>query len=157
MDERAVFSNKVLLAGSGISTLDTGSATTISVDAAVVPRFLTATGSLGFPAIAAGGVLVGPDLLVARRFDRGRGGTWLAWCTRQRLKRGDVGECVGHNQRPALQLFGWNHHTGSSDLSRDWSEELLMSASCKMVPLDLWHQYYYYLLTSLWCQALMEP
>lgn len=55
VDERAVLNSKVLLAGSGIATLDTGSATTISVDAAVVPRYLTATASLGFASIPAGG------------------------------------------------------------------------------------------------------
>ena len=54
VDQRAVLSTKVLTAGNGIVTLDTGTNTGISVDAAVVPRYLTAAASLGFPAIPSG-------------------------------------------------------------------------------------------------------
>ena len=54
VDQRAVLSGKVLTAGAGIVTLDTGSSTNISVDTAVVPRYLTATALLGFGPITTG-------------------------------------------------------------------------------------------------------
>ena len=54
VDMRALLSGKVLSAGMGIVTLDTGSSTSISVDAAVVPTYLTATAALGFGTINPG-------------------------------------------------------------------------------------------------------
>jgi uncharacterized protein YdbL (DUF1318 family) len=58
VDERAMVSGKLLTAGPGIVTLDTSSATNISVDAAVVPRYLTATASLSFGSIVTGSCAV---------------------------------------------------------------------------------------------------
>ena len=54
MDQRAALSTRLLTAGTGIVTLDTGSATNISLDTAVVPRYLAAAASLTFGAIAGG-------------------------------------------------------------------------------------------------------
>jgi hypothetical protein len=47
-------SGKILSAGTGIVTVDTGSNTNISVDSAAVPAYLTASAALNFGAIAAG-------------------------------------------------------------------------------------------------------
>jgi hypothetical protein len=52
IDKRAVLSTKLLTAGTGIVTLESGSSTNVSVDAAVVPQYLTATGTLSFGAIS---------------------------------------------------------------------------------------------------------
>jgi hypothetical protein len=54
LDKRAWLSGKILSAGTGIVTVDTGSNTNISVDAAAVPTYLTASAALNFGAIAAG-------------------------------------------------------------------------------------------------------
>jgi len=54
VDQRAALSGKVLTAGTGVVTLESASGTNISLDTAVVPRYLTATASLTFGAIAAG-------------------------------------------------------------------------------------------------------
>jgi hypothetical protein len=53
-DKRAVLSTKVLTAGSGIAILESGSNTNVSVDPAVVPRYMTATATLSFGAIPNG-------------------------------------------------------------------------------------------------------
>jgi uncharacterized protein YdbL (DUF1318 family) len=54
VDKRAVLSTKILSAGSGIAILENGSSTSVSVDPAVVPRFLTAAATLSFGAISTG-------------------------------------------------------------------------------------------------------
>jgi hypothetical protein len=51
-DERAFLSSKALGSGLGIVVLDSGTQSTVSVDAALVPTYLTATGSLAFPSIS---------------------------------------------------------------------------------------------------------
>jgi hypothetical protein len=53
-DLRAMLSNKSVTAGTGIMTVDTGGRTTIAVDSATVPTFLTATSTISFPTINAG-------------------------------------------------------------------------------------------------------
>jgi uncharacterized protein YdbL (DUF1318 family) len=54
LDKRAFLSGKTLNAGTGIVTLDTGSAMSISVDSAAVPTYLTASATLSFGSIANG-------------------------------------------------------------------------------------------------------
>ncbi len=54
LDKRALLSGKILSAGTGIVTVDTGSNTNISVDSAAVPTYLTASAALSFGTIAAG-------------------------------------------------------------------------------------------------------
>jgi len=54
LDKRALLSGKILSAGAGIVTVDTGSNTNISVDSAAVPTYLTASATLNFGAIASG-------------------------------------------------------------------------------------------------------
>ena len=53
-DERAFLSSKALGSGLGIVVLDSGTQSTISVDAALIPTYLTATASLTFPSISNG-------------------------------------------------------------------------------------------------------
>jgi hypothetical protein len=53
-DERAFLSSKALGSGLGIVALDSGTQSTISVDAALIPTYLTASASLSFPAVATG-------------------------------------------------------------------------------------------------------
>jgi hypothetical protein len=53
-DYRAVLSAKNIAAGAGVATLDAGGRTTVSVDAAVVPTYLTGSATLDFPSIANG-------------------------------------------------------------------------------------------------------
>jgi uncharacterized protein YdbL (DUF1318 family) len=53
-DKRAFLSGKTLNAGTGIVTLDTGSTTSIAVDSAAVPTYLTASATLSFGSIANG-------------------------------------------------------------------------------------------------------
>jgi hypothetical protein len=53
-DERAFLSSKALGSGVGIIVLDSGTQSTISVDAALIPTYLTATANLSFPVIANG-------------------------------------------------------------------------------------------------------
>jgi hypothetical protein len=53
-DLRAFLSNKSVTAGTGIMTVDTGGRTTIAVDSATVPTFLTAASTISFPTINAG-------------------------------------------------------------------------------------------------------
>lgn len=53
-DERAFLSSKALGSGVGIVVVDSGTQSTISVDAALIPTYLTATASLAFPAISNG-------------------------------------------------------------------------------------------------------
>lgn len=54
LDKRALLSGKIVSAGTGIATLDTGSNTTVSVDSALVPMYLTASSALDFGPIATG-------------------------------------------------------------------------------------------------------
>ena len=54
VDKRAVLSTKILSAGLGVATLDAGSGTTVSVDPAVVPQYLTSAATLSFGAISTG-------------------------------------------------------------------------------------------------------
>jgi hypothetical protein len=54
VDQRAALSGKLIVPGAGMITLDTGASTTVSVDSAVVPMYLTATAALGFGTIATG-------------------------------------------------------------------------------------------------------
>ena len=51
---RGWLSSSNLLAGAGIMTVQSGGQTTIAVDAAVVPTYLTASAALDFPSIPAG-------------------------------------------------------------------------------------------------------
>jgi hypothetical protein len=53
-DNRAFLSSKALGSGVGIVVLDSGTQSTISVDAALIPAYLTATASLAFPTIPQG-------------------------------------------------------------------------------------------------------
>ncbi len=53
-DERAFLSSKALGSGVGIVVIDSGTQSTVSVDAALIPTYLTATASLAFPSIATG-------------------------------------------------------------------------------------------------------
>jgi hypothetical protein len=53
-DERAFLSSKALGSGLGIVVIDSGTQSTVSVDAALIPTYLTATASLSFPSIATG-------------------------------------------------------------------------------------------------------
>jgi uncharacterized protein YdbL (DUF1318 family) len=57
-DKRAVLSNKIVIGGQGIVTLDNGSTTSVAVDSSVVPQFLTATASLSFGPISTGSCAV---------------------------------------------------------------------------------------------------
>ena len=54
IDRRGWLSSSNLLAGAGIMTVQSGGQTTIAVDAAVVPTYLTGTAALDFPSIPAG-------------------------------------------------------------------------------------------------------
>jgi hypothetical protein len=54
VDRRGWLSSTNLLAGAGIMTVQSGGQTTIAVDAAVVPTYLTGTAALDFPSIPAG-------------------------------------------------------------------------------------------------------
>ncbi len=54
VDSRGWLSSNPVLGGPGIATVATGGQTTISVDSAVVPAYLTASATLDFPLIAAG-------------------------------------------------------------------------------------------------------
>ena len=54
-DDRAFLSSKALGSGVGIIVLDSGTQSTISVDAALIPTYLAGTASLAFPSIPAGG------------------------------------------------------------------------------------------------------
>lgn len=53
-DERAFLSSKAIGSGVGIVVVDSGTQSTISVDAALIPTYLTATASLSFPSISNG-------------------------------------------------------------------------------------------------------
>lgn len=53
-DERAFLSSKALGSGVGIVVVDSGTQSTISVDAGLVPTYLTANASLAFPSIPTG-------------------------------------------------------------------------------------------------------
>jgi hypothetical protein len=53
-DERAFLSSKALGSGLGMVVVDSGTQSTISVDAALIPTYLTATASLSFPSIPTG-------------------------------------------------------------------------------------------------------
>ncbi len=53
-DVRGWLSYKGVAAGTGITTVEAGGRTTVSVDAAVVPTYLTGTAVMNFPAIAQG-------------------------------------------------------------------------------------------------------
>jgi hypothetical protein len=53
-DFRALLSIKDISAGTGVATLESGGQTTVSVDSALVPTYLTATATIDFPAIANG-------------------------------------------------------------------------------------------------------
>ncbi len=53
-DNRAFLSSKALAAGLGVVVIDSGSQSTVSVDAAVVPTYLAAIASLSFPLILNG-------------------------------------------------------------------------------------------------------
>ncbi|HWB82787.1 MAG TPA: hypothetical protein VG675_01520 [Bryobacteraceae bacterium] len=53
-DSRAFLSAKALTAGTGIIAVDAGPQTTIAVDSATVPTYLTAAATLDFPSIATG-------------------------------------------------------------------------------------------------------
>lgn len=53
-DYRAWLSQKSIAAGTGIATVESGGRTTVAVDSAVVPTYLTATATLNFPNIATG-------------------------------------------------------------------------------------------------------
>ncbi len=54
VDRRGFLSVSPVQGGSGIATVATAGQTTISIDSAVVPTFLTASATLDFPSIAAG-------------------------------------------------------------------------------------------------------
>jgi hypothetical protein len=54
VDRRGWLSSNPLLGGPGIATVAAAGETTISIDSAVVPTFLTASTNLAFPPIAAG-------------------------------------------------------------------------------------------------------
>jgi hypothetical protein len=54
IDRRGWLSSTNLLAGAGIMTVQSGGQTTIAVDAAVVPTYLTGSATLDFPLIPAG-------------------------------------------------------------------------------------------------------
>jgi len=54
IDRRGWLSSSNLLAGAGIITVQSGGQTTIAVDAAVVPTYLTGSGTLDFPPIPPG-------------------------------------------------------------------------------------------------------
>jgi len=51
-DKRAFLSGKTLNAGTGIAMVDTGSSTSIAVDSAAVPSYLTASATLSFGSMA---------------------------------------------------------------------------------------------------------
>jgi hypothetical protein len=53
-DFRALLSAKSISAGTGLATLDSGGRTTVSVDTALVPTFLTGAATLDFPSITSG-------------------------------------------------------------------------------------------------------
>jgi hypothetical protein len=53
-DDRAFLSSKALGSGVGIVVLDSGTQSTVSVDAALIPAYLKATASLAFPSIPSG-------------------------------------------------------------------------------------------------------
>ena len=53
-DYRALLSAKSISAGAGLATLDSGGRTTVSVDSALVPMYLTGSAALDFPSIASG-------------------------------------------------------------------------------------------------------
>ena len=53
-DFLALLSIKDISAGTGVATLESGGRTTVSVDSALVPTYLTATATIDFPAIANG-------------------------------------------------------------------------------------------------------
>jgi len=54
IDRRGWLSSNTLLAGTGIMTVQSGGQTTIAVDTAVVPTYLTGSAALDFPSIPAG-------------------------------------------------------------------------------------------------------
>jgi hypothetical protein len=54
IDRRGWLSSTTLLAGAGIMTVQSGGQTTIAVDGAVVPTYLTGSATLDFPSIPAG-------------------------------------------------------------------------------------------------------
>jgi hypothetical protein len=54
LDRRGWLSGNSIIGGSGIVSVQSGGQTTITVDSAVVPTFLTASATLNFPSIAAG-------------------------------------------------------------------------------------------------------
>jgi hypothetical protein len=54
VDRRGWLSSNTLLAGTGIMTVQSGGQTTIAVDTAVVPTYLSGSAALDFPSIAAG-------------------------------------------------------------------------------------------------------
>ena len=51
IDKRALLSTKILGASTGLTTVDTGSQTTIGIDTAVVPTYVSASGNLNFGTI----------------------------------------------------------------------------------------------------------
>lgn len=51
LDSRAMLSTKILGASTGLTTVDTGAQTTIGIDPAVVPTYVSASSSLNFGAI----------------------------------------------------------------------------------------------------------
>ena len=54
IDRRGWLSSSAILAGTGIMTVQSGGQTTIAVDTAVVPTYLTGSAALDFPSIPAG-------------------------------------------------------------------------------------------------------
>jgi hypothetical protein len=53
-DERAFLSSKALGSGLGMVVVDSGTQSTISIDAALIPTYLTSTATLAFPSISTG-------------------------------------------------------------------------------------------------------
>jgi hypothetical protein len=53
-DVRGWLSNKGILAGTGIATVEAGGRTTVGVDSAVVPTYITGSAAINFPSIAQG-------------------------------------------------------------------------------------------------------
>jgi hypothetical protein len=53
-DQRGWLSNKGILAGTGIATVEAGGRTTVGVDTAVVPTYLTGSAVMNFPTVAQG-------------------------------------------------------------------------------------------------------
>lgn len=63
-DQRALLATKTVAGGAGIVLTETPGQSTVAVDTGVIPTYLTATGTLLFPAIPAGGCAAGLTLSV---------------------------------------------------------------------------------------------